>query len=141
MCYGCWEDEGKPVIDTPAVRAATASVALVYEHSCVGGNLHIVLDDWNLDDGNLAFCEGCIDGAGQMPGIDTTSDVGHQRYNEKKRAHPDPPAKLAAERRCLDLFKALSEKERASALALYDGFWSVAPASERPETPDEVGRR
>lgn len=133
MCYGCWDEAGKPRIDTPAVRAAAASVAEVYEHSCVGGNLHIVLDDWNIEDGNLEFCRQCIEGAGVMP-LDGSTFPAHLRYNEEKRANPDPPEQLAAERRCHDLFRALTEDERASALALNDGFWT----SEAVDAVDPV---
>jgi hypothetical protein len=109
------------------VRAAAAAIAEVYEHSCVGGNLHIVLDDWNLEDGNLEFCDGCITGAGQMP-LEPDAHEAHQRYNREKRDNPDPPEQLAAERRCHDLLKVLTEEERASALALNDGFWTVEKA-------------
>lgn len=123
MCYGCWDKAGKPIIDTPAVRAAGAAALAVYEHHCAGGNLHIVLDDWNIEDDNLTFCSQCIDGAGVMPDDGGMHPV-HRRYNEEKRADPDPPAQLAAERTCCDLFMALSEEERASALALFCGFWS-----------------
>lgn len=125
MCSGCWEEAGKPIIDTPAVRMAAAAAAEVYEHSCVGGNLHIVLDDWNVEDGNLEFCSQCIDAAGAMPGVTETSPEFHQRYNAKKRANPDPPEQLAAERACCDLLMALTEDERYSALALFDGLWTV----------------
>lgn len=136
MCYGCWEEAGKPTIDTPAVRAAAAAIAEVYEHSCVGGNLHVVLDDWNLEDGNLEFCDGCIQGAGQMP-LEPDAHEMHHQYNERKAADPDPPDQLAAERRCHDLLKPLTEDERASALALHEGFWKV---EEAPST-DAVRRR
>jgi hypothetical protein len=123
MCGGCWNDYGNPKIDTPAVREAAKAVDDVYQHSCVGGNLHIVLDDWNIEDSNLEFCSHCIDHAGMMPLAKDAADC-HKRYNEKKRLDPDPPEQLAAERRCCDLFMALTEDERASALALNDGFWS-----------------
>jgi hypothetical protein len=124
MCYECWEEYGKPTIDTPIVRAAAEAVAKVYETSCTGGNLHIVLDDWNIKDGNLEFCSKCIDGAGVMP-LDGSTFEGDLRYNAEKLANPDPPEQLAAERRCCDLFQQITEEERASALALNDGFWTV----------------
>ena len=126
MCYGCWTEAGKPQIDTPAVRAAAAAVAEVYEHSCVGGNLHIVLDDWNIEDDNLEFCRGCIEGKGAMPGIEEGSP--HWAFNERRRANPDPPEQLAAEQKCYELFKALSLDERSAALALRDGFWEPPAA-------------
>lgn len=133
MCYGCWEEAGKPVIDTPAVRAAAQAAAEVYEHACTGGNLHIVLDDWNIEDSNLEFCSQCIDGAGVMP-LGGSTFAAHLRYNEEKQANPDPPEQLAVERCCCDLFMALTEEERASALALNDGFWS----SELPPADDAI---
>ncbi len=128
MCYGCWTEEGSPQIDTPAVRAAAASVAAVYEHSCVGGNLHIVLDDWNLEDDNLKFCDAQIARGGHP------EDPNHSKwYTQQKLDNPDTPEQLAAERKCHDLFAALSIKERASALALNDGFWGLRGAEK--ETP------
>lgn len=55
MCIGCYEDYGSPMPD--AVSSATIPlVEAVYEWSAVGGNLHIVLDDWNIEDENLASC-------------------------------------------------------------------------------------
>ena len=119
MCHGCWVEEGQPVVDTPTVRAAAKAIAEVYEHSCVGGNLHIVLDDWNLEDDSLAFCDGCIKRNGLM-------DPEHYKRFPNDRREEDSPEQLAAERRCHDLFAAMTVPERASALALYDGFWKVS---------------
>jgi hypothetical protein len=56
MCCGCWEEEGKPQIDTPVVRAALVLVEAVYEHAPTGGYLHIVLDDNNIEDENVEWC-------------------------------------------------------------------------------------
>jgi hypothetical protein len=100
MCSACWSEEGEPAINTPAVREAAAAVEAVYNHSCVGGNLHIVLDDWNIEDDSLEFCRVQIE----------RGDHG----TEEERA---------TERRCHDLMRALSVPERASALALYSGYW------------------
>lgn len=124
MCYGCWTEEGMPQIDTPTVRAAALAVAEVYQHSCVGGNLHIVLDDWNLEDDSLEFCAKQI-AAGGYKRSETHSKVLGVRDD-------DSPEKLAAEQRCHDLFAALTMKERASALALNDGFWNLASSSPTP---------
>ena len=125
MCYGCWEEAGKPTNDTPAVRAAAATVTALYEHpNCiVGGNLHIVTDDWNLEDSNLEFCRHCIEHAGMMPIDDDAHEI-HKWYNEQKRANPDPPDQLAVERACLDALAVLTEDERHAAMALADGFWT-----------------
>jgi hypothetical protein len=124
MCYGCWEGHDKPTIDTPLVRAAAVAAADVYEYSGAGGNLHIVLDDWNVEDSNLEFCSACIDGAGVMP-LEGSDHPAHLRYNDERRANPDPPDQLAVERQCCDLFQQMTEEERVSALALFEGFWGI----------------
>jgi len=137
MCYGCWEECEKPKIDNEKVRAAVPLIAAVYELACTGGNLHIVLDDWNIEDGNLEFCSQCINGAGVMPLKGSTVDA-HLRYNEDKRANPDPPEQLAAERACCDAFMAMTEDERLSALALYDGYWKIGSGNQTsPKNSDE----
>jgi hypothetical protein len=107
VCLDCWDAHDSPAIDTPAVRAAARRIADVYEHSCVGGHLHIVIDDWNLEDDDLAYCEGSI----------------------RENVHGDPPEQLAAERSALAALHGLSEAERASALALHDGFWTPREAA------------
>jgi hypothetical protein len=99
MCIDCYHDHGLPRIVSAATLAAAEAVRLVYEHDCVGGNLHITIDDWNLDDRSLRFCS--------------------DRINNK---NGNPPAQLAAERACCDVLLRLSPEERASALAIHDGF-------------------
>ena len=104
MCYSCWIDHGKLEIDTPEVRAAAQAIHEVYLYSCAGGNLHIVVDDWNVEDGNLAFCQEKI------------SEGGYEGCTAEQ---------LIAEQQCLDILKRLTEEERASALALQDGYWNI----------------
>jgi hypothetical protein len=96
MCYGCWEEAGKPQINTPAVREAARLAEVVYEHSCVGGNLHITLDDWNVEDSSLEFCRGSI----------------------RDNVNEGDAEQLAAELACLEAFAKLTVEERYSALAL-----------------------
>lgn len=124
MCYGCWEESDKVQIDNEKVRAAVPLIEAVYDLACTGGNLHIVLDDWNVEDGNLDFCDQCIKGKGVMP-LDGSTFPAHLRYNEEKRLNPDPPEQLAAERACCDAFMAMTEDERLSALALHSKFWAI----------------
>ena len=50
MCMDCWQRRGSPSTITPAVRAVLPLIDAVYEHHAAGGGLHIVLDDWNVDD-------------------------------------------------------------------------------------------
>ena len=95
MCLGCWLELGSPKVFNKAVREAHPLIDLVYASSPVGGNLHIQLDDWNIDDEFFA---------GEMVVYHTDSD-------------------LAAERRCYEHFKSMTVEERASALALYEGFY------------------
>ncbi len=52
MCLGCWKAEGRPFKVTDAVR----SLAPRFGAADPSGPLHVVRDDWNLDDDNLASC-------------------------------------------------------------------------------------
>lgn len=107
MCYGCYEEYGAPTTASEAARRAAALVNRVYDFSMVGGNLHIVLDDWNIEDSNLDYCDGVLRNleAGKP---DQWTDIN--------------PDQNAAERECLNALRALSEKERAAALAVHSGF-------------------
>jgi hypothetical protein len=109
MCMSCWEREDSPTIDTPAVRRAAAAVRALHDEFCTGGYLHIVVDDWNLEDGNLNFCERVL------------------RADEDRIG----TAGLALHGNCLRALRPLSEEERSSALALAEGFWQ----SCQPEAP------
>lgn len=99
MCAGCWVERfGKVAIDNEAVRRAAEAIAEVYSYAFVGGNLHCEIDDWNIED----------------PLFD----------GEFKPWDPNASSEqLAAETDCWNQLKALSEAERASALALHDGYW------------------
>lgn len=57
MCRGCWSEMGEPAHRNDRVRAAALSVARLYEVHGAGGGMHIVTDDWNLEDSSLDFCE------------------------------------------------------------------------------------
>lgn len=100
MCFGCWEEYEKPENDSAEIRATVVAVAKVYEFSSVGGNLHIAIDDWNIDDDSLDSCERFI----------------------KENSHEASAEQIQAEKYCLELLRQLTEIERASALARYDGF-------------------
>lgn len=97
---GCWEEYGKPVIDSPEVRQTVLLVKRVYEFSGVGGNLHVVVDDWNLEDACLDSCEKFI----------------------KENPNESGPDQIAAETECLNALRRLSEEERAAVMARYDGY-------------------
>jgi hypothetical protein len=97
MCKDCWDAESER-IDSPAVRRAAELIQIVYEYHPVAGGLHVILDDWNIEDGYLA--------GGRFPW------------------ETDTPGQIAAEEACLEALRALTEEERASALAIYDGYWT-----------------
>jgi len=50
MCKGCWEEAGSPAIINTKTRAVAKLIDDVYSYSGAGGNAHIVVDDWNLED-------------------------------------------------------------------------------------------
>jgi len=98
----CWQKYGSPAILNDAVRDAAQAVADVYEWSVVGGALHVVLDDWNIEDEHLSRC---------AQGIEDPSRV-------------ESEEQLVKERYCLALFRKLSLEERASVLAFAEGYIS-----------------
>lgn len=100
MCFDCYERYGRPRIVTEATILAADLIAKVYTFSCVGGNLHCELDDWNIDDG---FFDGEFD-----PWDETVS-----------------VEQLEAERSCFNALKPMTLDERASALAIFDGYIAV----------------
>jgi hypothetical protein len=115
MCCSCWLEHGAAQIDTPAVRAVLPLIARVYEFSCVGGNLHIVLDDDNLEDHSLEFCRQQIEAGGYRRPPAHVAVLGPDE--------PDSPEQLAAELACYVALRALTFEERVSALGLHNGCW------------------
>jgi len=99
MCYGCWDTYGSPKLQTPDVLKAAKLIGEVYEHSAVGGNAHIVLDDWNLEKHHIDWC-----------------------LSEAGNFHEAGPEQLKAEKDCLQALQAMSLRKRASALALHEGL-------------------
>lgn len=98
MCEGCYAEFRFPKIVTAATLRGAALADRVYEFSCVGGNLHIMLDDWNIDD---EFFE------------DAEMKIWH---------HDASPEQIEAERTCYAALKSLPLDERVSVLALHQGY-------------------
>lgn len=94
MCHACYVRYGSPSIDSVRTRHAAELIRRVYEQGAVGGNAHIVLDDWNLEDAHIRWC---LDEA-LVENIHCTD--------------------VEVERRCLEAMLELSMDERASAMAL-----------------------
>ncbi|MHC4648914.1 MAG: hypothetical protein ACYTBJ_25960 [Planctomycetota bacterium] len=82
------------------VWAAVTAINQLYEVHCTGGMLHIVTDDWNLEDHHV---ESCLTMQGEPPG---------RPFDEIESL-----AYVALIR--------LTVEERASALAIADGFYDA----------------
>lgn len=54
MCLGCWDEEGRPWNASDQARRWAPKFGEADEF----GPLHIIVSDWNLEDGNIAFCRG-----------------------------------------------------------------------------------
>lgn len=111
MCRGCYLSDGSPTCDTPDVRKAAEAVEALYDHpsGIVGGALHVVTDDWNVDEGSLDACRARIGAI------------------EKEARYPDdPPGLTALEQAAFDALKVLTPAERTAALGLKAGFWTLA---------------
>lgn len=104
MCLGCYEEDGSPAIVNEQTVAAAAAIERVFECSCVGGNAHIVVDDWNVDDEAINYC---------------------LRDSLPLNIHEADAEQLAVEREALERLLALTYEERLSALAIHDGFLAV----------------
>lgn len=103
MCRGCWGEYGKPMIISEATLRASRLVARVYGFSAVGGNLHVIVDDWNIED---RFFTG-----------------GFEAFDDKV-----PAAQIAAEREAYGALRHLTLAERASALAMRSGYIPASAA-------------
>jgi hypothetical protein len=112
MCISCWERHGSPV-DTPSVRRAAELIATIYRYSGVGLPFHVELDDWNIDPPR-AFTD-------PFPPLDDEWDIDDGNYWDVAQIADHK----AAARKLQTLMLAMPAEERASALALADGFWTL----------------
>jgi len=99
MCINCWREYGSPEIKNERVDKAIELIGKVYECHGAGGGLHIVLDDFNIDNDSVQFC---------------VCHINQVEYQENAS-----PGRLKAERECLVLLRGMTMMERASALARY----------------------
>lgn len=53
MCEVCWAEYGEPMIINDAVKLAAKLITELYDENSVGGNLHIITDDWNIEDEHI----------------------------------------------------------------------------------------
>ena len=99
MCYGCWQDYKDSFVYNDKVSKAVPLIRTIYDSNGVGANLHIVLDDWNLEDGHVQFCKEAI-------------------FGDKPYHAPV----MDAEKELVILLEAMTENERASSLAIFDKY-------------------
>lgn len=114
MCYGCWVEAKKPTKIPPTGRLCSALISRLYDmpHGGVGGNLHIITDDWNLKDSNIAFCIGWV--------ISAIEDEPESEY-----VIVDPAQNEVELAICL-LLERMTEAERYATMALQDGIIDCA---------------
>ena len=103
MCEACWDEYGEPNIVNEKTQAALMLVMQVYDAvgGGAGGNLHIVLDDWNIEDDSIYYC---LSGYGE-------------------RSFDDIPTII--ERACGGAFLDMTIQERASVLAKFDRMFDT----------------
>jgi len=97
MCETCWVEHGRPDTWNPDIARALELIRAIYEVEPVGAPLHVVLDDWNIEDGHIKI----------WPDPET-----------------DPQAMAAAEE-LVPLLRRMSVTQRAAALAYHDGLLEV----------------
>lgn len=95
MCIDCWSDYEQNKVVNDKVLKAKELIDELYEYHGAGGNLHVVLDDWNID-----LLEGCIGF------IETECDLGQREIELRVYNH----------------LITMSEDEIATALAIHEGF-------------------
>lgn len=110
MCRGCWNHYGSSTALPKEAPSAIDLITEIYNSSegGAGGNLHIVLDDWNLETEHIEWCLGVV--AQKQAGFGDRDD----------RCEP---YLLLAERSLLNLLMPMTESERAAVLGKYEGFF------------------
>lgn len=102
MCVQCWHQLGCPALRSPEIDRVAAMVGRLHQFSCVGGNLNMITDDWNVSTDALELCAVALTGSGQW-------------LDGQPRQHD-------LERRILYLLMPMSIAERASVLAIERGL-------------------
>lgn len=109
MCVRCHEEAGCPTDWNDKIARAVPLIQTIYRHHVAGGLLHIVLDDWNIEDSHVQWAADYV-------------------TREKEQWQDSDPEMTAACVELAPLLVQMSESERASALAYVDG---VIPLPDR----------
>lgn len=111
-CNCCGHDDGEELIEVDErVLNAAKSMTLVYKHSNGGGNLHVIIDDGNVD----CSCDP------------------DDWYDFEQDGKPTGKAQKAAEIKCLRLLSVLDYNERLAACKVWHEY-----LSEKEPAPTEV---
>jgi hypothetical protein len=112
MCIGCYVDRGAPIVITDQVLDAAELLSQEFPDGGVDGYTHLVVEDWNIEDWCVTSC--LEDAVALKPfGFNSTDDDNYDDY----------PRELAPrDVEVLGVLAALSLNERATAMAIWDGF-------------------
>lgn len=135
MCIQCWDGAGRPANRSPVIDRAVELVRALYDIHAVGGPMHVVVDDWNLEDEFLVpYYEGYDDeeldalyvGSVAIAELDPLAPVVVEGLGRSMRQICD---ELSA------LLLSMPMEDRMSVLAHHDGLVpAVGPISEGAET-------
>jgi hypothetical protein len=102
MCCDCLEEYDPEPVSDEKMAEVIAAIKEVYaqEGGSTGGGLHIVLDDWNIEDYHVDYCLNWI----QTDGF-----------------YGDNHAWRAVDLRCAKLLRELTEGQRASVMRKFGG--------------------
>lgn len=103
MCYNCYKEYGSPKVISDKVRDAVELVTKYDSASYCG--LHIVVDDWNLEDEHVVWCLKSISLPEEVSGLT-------ERSEEEKTAIVELGTLLLI----------MTIAERATALAINEGY-------------------
>lgn len=99
MCEGCWEEVGRPGLWNSKVKRAMELIETVHETEPTGGPLHVVIDDWNIDE-----------------------VITVEEYDVGECVDKCSPEADTAIRELVPLLNEMTVVERASALARAEGY-------------------
>lgn len=120
-----WIELGRPADWNPKVKRALELIRDIYEYAAAGGPLHVILDDWNIEDGDVGWAvKDLRDGYFRIGpgGVEVTYDpYDAMRLDEDEaRQVRDAVAEL------VPLLAEMTVNERASALARHWGYLPTA---------------
>ena len=115
MCHACYRGYGAHTAIAPEIVAAAKAVEALYEVHLAGGFLHIVTDDFNIEDCHV-------------------ESVGESIANPEAWWGREPDE---VEREAHRLLAALDVKGRATALAVWEGW---VPAGDEANYFDANGQ-